>query len=124
MKGDNTMARKNLTDEEMKEKMELDAVLKEMQSEFNGCPLFEGREKGSLDDLEGQQLHIEDIYPLSDFHCVVFEEIPNLYFLTGGALKDLCNNYKPEHVIGRLIEVQPMVKTKSRRDFRPIKVLA
>lgn len=105
------------------EKMQVE-MLKKMQDEFNGCPLFEGREKGSLDELEGQQLHIEDLYPIQDYHAIVFEEIQDRFFLTGGALKDLCNNYPPEFVVGRLIEVQPKVKTKSRRDFRPIRVLA
>lgn len=88
----------------------LNEILHQMQDEFNGCPLFEGREKGSLDDLEGRPVHIEDLFPLSDFHCVVFEEIPDRYYLTGGALKDLCNRYEPEFVRGRYIEVQPKVK--------------
>lgn len=112
------------TEEEIQLMKEMDAALQAMQDEFNGCPLFEGREKGKLDDLEGKQLHIEDLYPLSDYHCVIFEEIPDYYYLTGGALKDLCNNYEPRFVRGRLIEIQPMVKTKARFDFRPIKVLA
>lgn len=105
------------------EKMQAE-MLKQMQDEFNGCPLFIDREKGSLDDLTGQQLHIEDIYPIQDYHAIVFEEIEGKFFLTGGALKDLCNNYEPKFVIGRLIELQEKVKTKSRRDYRPIKVLA
>lgn len=98
-------------------------VLKQMQERFNGCPLFEGREKGSLDDLTGKELTIEEIYPLSDYHCIVFEECPDYFFLTGGALKDLCNEYPPEEVRGTRIELQPLVKTRSRRDFRPIKIL-
>lgn len=105
-------------------KDELNSILQEMQKDFNGCPLFEGREKGSLADLENKELHIEDLYPLDDYHCIVFEEIPDYYFLTGGALKELCNKYEPRFVIGRCIMVLPLVKTKSRRDFRPIRVLA
>lgn len=109
-----------LTDEEKKVMQD---VLQQMKNDFNGCPLFEGREKGSLDDLTDKELHIEDIYPLEDYHCVVFEEIPDYYFLTGGALKDMCNKYEKLFVVGRCISIQPMVKTKGRRDFRPIRVL-
>ena len=97
--------------------------LKEMQERFNGGPLFEGREKGSLDDLTGKELTIEEIYPLSDYHCIVFEECPDYFYLTGGALKDLCNEYPPEEVRGTRIMLQELVKTRSRRDFRPIKIL-
>lgn len=118
------MAKKELTQEQIEERAMQEQMLKEMMEEFNGCPLFEGREKGSLDELEGNQVHIADLYPLQDYHCVIFEEIDDKYFLTGGALKDLCNNYEPRFVRGRLIEVQPMVQTKSRNKFRPIKVLA
>lgn len=117
------MAKKELTEEQIKFNEDLQKAIAEMQDEFNGCPLFESREKGSLDELTGNQLHIEDIYPIQDYHCIIFEEIPDKYFLTGGALKDLCNNYQPEFVVGRCIEMMPLVKTKSRRDFRPIKVL-
>lgn len=124
MKGDKIMAKKELTPEELDFQKQLQSAIAQMQDEFNGCPLFNNREKGSLDELEGNQLHIEDLYPIQDYHCVVFEEIKDKFYLTGGALKDLCNNYAPEFVVGRLIEIQPMVKTKSRRDFRPIKVLA
>lgn len=98
-------------------------TLKQMQERFNGCPLFEGREKGSLDDLTGKQLTIEEVYPLADYHCIVFEETPDFFFLTGGALKDLCNEFPPEEVRGTRIELLPLVKTRSRRDFRPIKIL-
>lgn len=107
----------------VEEKKVFDDVLKQMQADFNGCPLFEGREKGKLDDLEGRELHIEDIFSIEDYHCVIFDEIPDFYFLTGGALKELCNKYDPKYVIGRCIMIQPMVKTKGRREFRPIRVL-
>lgn len=115
---------KQLTEEEKAFMTELEMVVAQMKEEFNGCPLFADRDKGELDELTGQQLHIEDLYPLNDYHCIVFEEIPKKFYLTGGGLKDLCNNYPPKFVVGRLIELQPKVKTKSRRDFRPVKVLA
>lgn len=118
------MAKRELTEEQKKFNEKLAAVVEEMQDEFNGCPLFEDREKGSLDELTGMEVTIEDIFPLNDYHCVVFSEIPEKFFLTGGALKDLCNNYEPQFVIGRTIIVQEMVKTKNKKDFRPIKVVS
>lgn len=118
------MARRELTDEEKKFQQQLQNVIAEMQDEFNGCPLFEDREKGSLDELTGLEVTIEDLFPLNDYHCVVFAEAPDKFFLTGGALKDLCNNYQPEFVRGRTIVIQPMVKTRNKKDFRPIKVIS
>lgn len=112
-----------LTEEQkLQRQMELDMLAK-MQEQFNGCPLFEGREKGSLDDLEGEEITIDQIYPLQDYHCVVFREKPDNFYLTGGALKDLCNEYEPQFVVNRVIVIQPKVKTKAKRDFRPIKIL-
>lgn len=114
---------KVLTEEEKKQKQMQQDMLKKMQEQFNGCPLFADREKGSLDDITDKELTIEDIYPLQDYHAIVFEELPDNFYLTGGALKDLCNEYEPEFVIGRLIKIKPLVKTKKRRDFRPIEVI-
>lgn len=118
------MARTNLTEEEKKFQQTLDNAIKQMKEEFNGCPLFEDREKGSLDELTDLEITIDDLFPLNDYHCVVFSEIPDKFFLTGGALKDLCNNYPPEFVKGRVVKLLPMVKTKRKKEFRPIKVIA
>lgn len=117
------MARQ-LSEEERKELEVEQNILKQMQDQFNGCPLFVDREKGQLDDIVDKELTIEDIYPLQDYHCIVFSEIPDFFYLTGGALKDLCNEYDPKFVIGRVIKIKEKVKTKKRRDFRPIEVIA
>lgn len=118
------MARRELTEEEIKFNAELQKVIEQMKEDYNGCPLFEEREKGSLDELTGLELTIEDLFPLNDYHCVVFFEVPDKFFLTGGALKDLCNNYPPNFVKGRTIILQEKVKTRSKKDFRPIKVIS
>lgn len=125
--------RKEMSPEEKEFQKLMQQAIAEMKNEFNGCPLFEGRDKGDLDNLTGIELRIADLYPLNDYHCVIFDDLKEddpahefvngKYFLTGGALKDLCNNYPPEFVVNRLIEIQPMVQTKSRNKFRPIKVL-
>lgn len=104
---------------------EQEKLIQQMKEEFNGCPLFAERTKGSLDDLTEKELTIEDIYPLEDYHVIVFEELPDTFYLTGGALKDLCNRYEKELVIGRVIKVKPLKETKTKnRSFRPIEVIS
>lgn len=97
--------------------------LEKAMNRFNGCPLFEGREKGSLDDLADHVVTVEDLFPLNDYHCIIFEEIPDHFFLTGGALKELCNEFPPDEVRGTRLTVGRLVKTKSRREYRPITII-
>lgn len=105
--------------------VERNNLLNEMMAEFNGCPLMEDREKGSLDDLNGTQVTIDQLFKLNDYHCIVFKEHPDKFFLTGGALKDLCNKYPDDALIGLVVEMLEKVKVKSdtRKDFRPIRVI-
>lgn len=97
--------------------------LKKAIERFNGCPLFEGREKGSLDDITGLEVTVEELFPLNDYHCITFEELPDQFFLTGGALKELCNEFSPEQVRGTRLKVLDKVKTKANRDYRPIYII-
>lgn len=115
---------KQLTDEEKRQRELEQVMLAKMKEQFNGCPLFVDREKGSLDDIVDKELTIEDIFQLNDYHAIVFEELPDNFYLTGGALKDLCNEYEPQFVIGRRIIIKPLVKTKKKREFRPIEIVA
>lgn len=117
------MARQ-LTEEQRKELEIFEGIIAKMKEDYNGCPLFEDREKGQLDDLTGKKLTIEDIYPMNDYHAIVFEEDATHVYLTGGALKDLCNEYEKKYVVGRTIEIGELVKTKKGRQFRPIKIIA
>ena len=102
------------------DRKELEKMLKE---DFNGCPLFEGRSKGDLNDLTGNVVTINEYFPLSDYHAVVFEEEPDKVYLSGGALKKLLAEYENEDLRGLRVKILPMVKTNSKRDFRPIEVL-
>lgn len=117
------MARKELTENEIQAKKELSKAIAEMMEEFNGCPFFNERTKGQLDDIIDIELTIEDIFPMQDYHAIIFSELPDTFYLTGGALKDLCNNYKPEHVRGRVVVLSEKKRTKNNHEFRPIKVL-
>lgn len=101
-----------------KEKAEL---LKKMQEQFNGCPLFEGREKEQFETLENTMVTVDAYFKLSDYYAVVFEEFPESVFLSGGAVTDLLNTYGDD-AIGVQFTVLPMVKTNSKRDFRPIRI--
>lgn len=99
-------------------------LLKKLKEDFNGCPLFEGREKEDNSTLEGKEVTIDDYFPMSDYHAVTFVEFPDKVFLSGGGLKKLLSNYGAENDLrGLKIKVLPMIKTASRRDYRPIEVI-
>lgn len=102
------------------DKRELEKLLKD---EFNGCPLFEGRTKGDLNELKDKVVTIKEYFPLSDYHAVVFEEEPEKVYLSGGGLKKLLSKYENEDLSGLKIKLLPMIKTNSKRDYRPIEVV-
>ena len=98
-------------------------LIKKLKEDFNGCPLFEGREKGDLKDLEGETVTVADYFPMSDYHAVVFEEHDKKVYLSGGGLKKMLTEYGDEDVRGVKIKVLPMIKTSAKRDYRPIEVI-
>jgi hypothetical protein len=108
------------------ENMTKEQIVKAMKDRHNGCPLFDGREKGSLDDLTNSVVTIEDIFKLSgddgDYHAITFVEDKEHTYLTAGGLKSMCDEFG-EHVVGVKIEILPMIKTKANRTYRPIKVI-
>lgn len=97
-------------------------VLKKMKERFNGCPLFEGRTKEKMDVLTGKEVTIQEFFPMADYHAVVFAEYPDKVFLSGGALKQLLNEFG-EDAVGLKIAVLEMIKTADKHDFRPINVI-
>lgn len=99
-------------------------LLKALKEEFNGCPLFEGRTKESMDALTDKVVTIDTYFAMSDYHAVVFKEFPSNVFLSGGGLKTLLNKYGAnEALVGLQIKVLPMIKTADRHDFRPIEIV-
>lgn len=96
-------------------------ILKKMQERFNGCPLFEGREKAKFDQLEDQTVTVEAYFKLSDYYAVIFEECPDAVFLSGGAMTELFDDFG-DNAIGVRVTILPMIKTNSKRDFRPIRI--
>ena len=100
-------------------------VLAKMQERFNGCPLFIDREKGDLDELVDKKVHIESYYKLTgdngDYYAIAFKGYDDKFFLSGGALTDIINEFGDD---AKLVEILIMekIKTKSKREFRPIRV--
>lgn len=98
-------------------------LIKKLKDAFNGCPLFDGREKGDLKDLENEVVTISEYFPMSDYHAVVFEEHSDKVYLSGGGLKKLLTEYATEDLSGIKIKMLPMIKTSTKRDYRPIEVI-
>lgn len=109
--------------------------LKKAEAEYNGCPLFVGREKGDLNDIVGESLTLSATYKFTsedgDYHAFVVEEHPDRVYMSGGALKKLLNEAEENDEIdalcdnGLMFVIEPTVKVKSQagRTFRPISVL-
>lgn len=109
------------------ENMTKEQILKAMKERHNGCPLFDGREKGSLDDLTDKEVTIEDFFKFTgddgDYYAVTFKECPDVTFLSGGGLTSLLDEFG-EHSIGVKIRFLEKVKTKrGNHDYRPINVV-
>lgn len=100
-------------------------ILAKMQEDFNGCPLFIDREKGDLDNLVGQKVRIESYYELTGengkYYAIAFVGHDDEFYLSGGALTTLIEKYGDDAKEVDIL-IQEKVKTKNRRDFRPIKV--
>lgn len=96
--------------------------LKKMKEMFNGCPLFEGREKGSLDELTDKKVKISEYFRLADYHAVVFEEYPDRVYLSCSSLDKLITEF-PEECKEVYIKLLTPIKTADKHDYRPLNIL-
>ena len=100
-------------------------TLAKMKEQFNGCPLFVDREKGDLDELVGKKVFIENYYKLTgengDYFAIAFKGIDDKFYLSGGALTELLTDYGYDEKEAEILILEK-VKTKSRRDYRPIRI--
>lgn len=105
--------------------MTREQLIEKMKEKFNGCPLFEDREKESLDILTDKPVTIDNIYRLTGnngaYYAVTFKEDTTHVFLSGGGLTKLCDEFG-EDVIGVNITILPKIKTQTNHDYRPITV--
>lgn len=101
-------------------------VLAKMKEQFNGCPLFVDREKGDLDELVGKKVFIETFYKLTgengDYYAIAFKGIDDKFYLSGGAITELISDYGEDAKEAEIL-IKEKVKTKNRRDYRPIRIL-
>ena len=97
-----------------------------MKEDFNGCPLFIDREKGDLDNLVDQEVQIESYYELTGengtYYAVAFKGDEENFYLSGGALTTFIEKYGDAVKEVKIIILEK-VKTKARRDFRPIRIV-
>lgn len=103
----------------------------------NGCPLFEGREKGDLEDLEDVAMQLKRAYPLSGdngrYYAVWFHEEPEHFYLSNSALTRILDEglrisevegvSLDEVIDGLVIKIGASQKTKNGRRFRPVEVI-
>lgn len=101
-------------------------ILNKMKDQFNGCPLFIDREKGDLDDLIGKKVVIESYYKLTgeggEYYALAFKGYDDKFYLSGGAITELLRDYGDA---AKEVEILIMekVKTKNKRDYRPIRIM-
>lgn len=103
----------------------------------NGCPLFEGRDKGEWDDIEGETVTLQRAYPLSGdngtYYAVWFEEEPDLFFLSPSLLTSIIVPAEQiaadegvtldEVIAGLQIKVGPEKKANNGHKFRSMEVI-
>lgn len=97
-------------------------LLNQIKKESNGCDLFDGRVQGDIETHVGTQLTIKDYYKIEDYHVVIFDEDDEHFFFSGGRLKSILNKYEQD-LRGLRVVPQSMIKTASKRDYRPYTVV-
>lgn len=98
----------------------------EMKGRFNGCPLFEKREKGKVDDLEGKVITIDEYFELNgdegNYFAFTIAGDDKHFYLSGGAITALLSEFGDEATKVE-IKIGAKVKTKAKRDYRPITIM-
>lgn len=102
-------------------------VLAEMKKRFNGCELMQNRNKGDFDAVVGEVLTVEDYQRLTgedgNYYAVVFEEDADNFYLSGGALTEMLETWGEDNgCVGVKVSFGEKVKTKAKRDYRPMTI--
>ena len=97
-------------------------IIKKMREMFNGCPLFEGRERGNLDELTGKEISIMEFFKLWNYHAVVFNEYPDKVYLSCSSLDKLITEFADDCKNVKIKFLTP-VKTADKHDYRPLNIV-
>lgn len=105
--------------------------LNQLVDEYNGCGWLneespEYRERGDWDDVVGQDVIIEDMRRIKDYHAVILRGDPHVY-LSSGALKNILDKYADEYsrylknIVFRIGEKREFINRESgqRQEYRP-----
>lgn len=112
--------------------MTREEILKKAKDNFNGCQLFENREKMPLDFLEEKEFQIDKYYYLngenSDYYAFTIVGDKDHVFLSNKAISEfICETLEELREIepDALVKIKlcKKIKLKSGRTFRPIKIL-
>ena len=113
------------------------AWLTKAEEKTSGCPLFEGRDKGDLNDMEGEILTLQRAWPLTgdkgNYFAIWVEEVPELFYLTGSALTSILEDAQSfaddagvsidQIIEGTRFKILQARKTKNGNKFRPIEIV-
>lgn len=102
-----------------------------------GCPLFEGRDKGDLEDIEGKVVTLDKVWPLTGdnggYYAVHFKEEMEQFFLSCSSLTAIIDEGKniaqeegcsiDEVVSGLKIRIGTMKKAKNGHKYRTMEVV-
>lgn len=115
--------------------MSFEEFLNQLIDEFNGCGWLneespEYRERGDWDDVVGQNIVIEDMRRIKDYHAVILRNDPHVY-LSSGALKTILDKYADEYgkylrnIVFRIGEKRGFQnrETGERQEYRPCMVV-
>ena len=103
-----------------------------------GCPLFEGRTKGELDDLEGSVVTLEDAYRMtgeeegSFYYVFTIDEESELFYMSCKSISQILEDAEAiaaesgitlrEVIEGTTIKIGAKRKTKGGKSYRPIEI--
>ena len=104
-----------------REKAENDGML------GGGAPELRDKNKADWDGLEGQTLTVKDIVETTNADgenilAIIFEEDPSVFYWAGATIKKWYEHYG-EELLGTVIKVGPMVKTKKGQPCRAFSIV-
>ena len=111
--------------------------LAKAQERTSGCPLMNDRTKADLTEIEGEEVTLEDAYPLTgddgNYYCFTVKEEPELFFLScksitniledATKLADYAGIMISDVIKDTVIKLGTAKKTKKGHSFRPVEIV-